>query len=83
VAWPRATCDQRRLPDAITCLSEFQELFVALQRLLRQVRLRTRLQDGQVLLLDAGDEHVLRPGDIGIGGALLGFRESGLGQRGA
>src|SRR5467141_3299057 len=45
--------------------------------------LQARAQDGQVLLLDTGDERVLRPGNVGIGGALFGFRESRLGQRGA
>src|SRR5207245_8370943 len=75
--------DQRRLTDPVPCLRELQEFFVALQRLLRQVSLRARLQDGQVLLLDPCDQRVFRSSDVSIDGMLLGFGESWLGQRAA
>ena len=73
--------DQCRLTHGIARLRELQELFVTFEGLLGEISLRACLQHRQVLLLDAGDEHVLRAGDVGISGALLCFREPRLRQR--
>ena len=73
--------DQCGLTNAVAGLRELQEFLVPLECLLGEIGLRDRLQHGQVLLGDPRDEHILDARDIGVRGALLGFRESGLRQR--